>query len=70
MVLDKYKVVYKGGADEIVEKKSRFIAAVQSVHSEEEAVAFIGATKKKYWDATHNCSANRSACCAITFSVI
>lgn len=57
MVLDKYKVVYKGGADEIVEKKSRFIAAVQPVHSEEEAAAFIGATKKKYWDATHNCSA-------------
>lgn len=50
-------VVYKGGQDEIVEKKSRFIATVKPVESEEEAVAFINETKKKYWDARHNCSA-------------
>lgn len=52
-----YKVVYEGGSGEIVEKKSRFLAAVQPVESEEEAAAFIGAVKKKYWDASHNCSA-------------
>ena len=52
-----YRVVYKGGEGEIVEKKSRFIATVRPVESEEEAVAFINETKKKYWDARHNCSA-------------
>ena len=52
-----YKAVYEGGVGEIVEKKSRFIATVQPVDCEEEAAAFIGAMKKKYWDASHNCSA-------------
>ena len=35
------KTVYIGGEGEIVEKKSRFIATVRPVASEEEAVAFI-----------------------------
>ncbi len=52
-----YKVVYKGGQGEIEEKKSRFIATIIPVTTEEEAVSFINATKKKYWDARHNCSA-------------
>lgn len=52
-----YKVVYRGGTGEIVEKKSRFIATVCPVESEEEAAAFIAGMKKKYWDARHNCSA-------------
>ena len=52
-----YKVLYEGGQDEIVEKKSRFIATVRPVETEEEAVAFINEMKKKYWDAKHNCSA-------------
>ena len=52
-----YRVVYRGGEGEIVEKKSRFIATVRPVESEEEAVAFINEMKKKYWDARHNCSA-------------
>lgn len=52
-----YKIVYKGGEGEIVEKKSRFIATVRPVETEEEAVAFINEMKKKYWDARHNCSA-------------
>ena len=51
------KTVYSGGEAEIVEKKSRFIATVRPVSSEEEAVAFINEMKKKYWDARHNCSA-------------
>ena len=51
------KTVYAGGEGEIVEKKSRFIANVRPVSSEEEAVAFINEMKKKYWDARHNCSA-------------
>ena len=51
------KTVYAGGEGEIVEKKSRFIATVRPVSSEEEAVAFINEMKKKYWDARHNCFA-------------
>lgn len=51
------KVVYQGGEGEVVEKKSRFIATVRPVESEEEATAFIAEMKKKYWDARHNCSA-------------
>ncbi len=54
---DVYRTVYEGGEDEIEEKKSRFIAHVRPVHSEEEASAFIAEMKKKYWDARHNCSA-------------
>lgn len=51
------KCVYSGGVGEYIEKKSRFIATVRPVTSEEEATAFIAETKKKYWDAKHNCSA-------------
>ncbi len=51
------KIIYTGGAGEIIEKKSRFIATVEPVHSEEEALAFIAGLKKKYWNASHNCSA-------------
>lgn len=51
------KIVYKGGEGELVEKKSRFIATVIPVESEEEALEFIAAMKKKYWNATHNCFA-------------
>ena len=43
------KTVYRGGEGEIVEKKSRFIATVKPVSSEEEATAFIAEMKKKYW---------------------
>lgn len=52
-----FKTIYEGGEGEIVEKKSRFIATVRPVKTEEEAVAFIAEMKKKYWDARHNCSA-------------
>lgn len=52
-----YLVVYEGGEGEIIEKKSRFIATVCPVETEEAAVAFINEMKKKYWDARHNCSA-------------
>ncbi len=52
-----YRVLLEGGEGEIVEKKSRFIATIRKVESEEEAVKFIEEMKKKYWDARHNCSA-------------
>lgn len=51
------RIIYKAGEGEIVEKKSRFIATVRAVTSEEEAADFINEMKKKYWDARHNCSA-------------
>jgi len=56
-MVENMKTIYAPGVGEIIEKKSRFIATVQIVHSEEEAIAFIDSMKKKYWDATHNCSA-------------
>ena len=56
-MVEQYKTVYEGGTGEIVEKKSRFIANVRPVETEEEALAFIEEMKKKYLDARHNCSA-------------
>ena len=56
-MVEQYKTVYEGGTGEIVEKKSRFIANVRPVQTEDEALAFIEEMKKKYWDARHNCSA-------------
>ena len=55
--MDSIKIVYTGGEAEIIEKKSRFIATVKPVESEEEALEFVAAIKKKYWNATHNCFA-------------
>ena len=60
---ESYRVLYTPDSEgqtftgEIVEKKSRFIANVRKVQSEEEAVAFIEEMKKRYYDARHNCSA-------------
>lgn len=51
------KIILENASAEITEKKSRFIASVQSVRTQEEADDFILRTKKKYWDARHNCSA-------------
>ena len=51
------KILYQGGVGEIVEKKSRFIASVAPVATEQEALDFIAAKKKEYWDARHNCYA-------------
>ena len=56
-MLPEYRTIYRGGEDEIVEKKSRFIATVVPVNTEEEALEFVEKTRKKYWDARHNCFA-------------
>ena len=56
-MLECYKTVYRGSEGEIIEKKSRFIATVRMVESEEEALVFIEEMRKKYWNATHNCYA-------------
>ena len=54
---ESYLEVYEGGEGEITEKKSRFIATVKPVKEEAEAAAFIEEMRKKYWNATHNCTA-------------
>lgn len=56
-LMERHQAVFRGGSGEITEKKSRFIAHVQSVKTVEEAQQFIEEMKKKYWDARHNCSA-------------
>ena len=56
-MLEQYNTIYEGGEGEIIEKKSRFIATVRLVKTEEEALSFIEEMRKKYWNATHNCYA-------------
>ena len=56
-MIDQFRTVYRGGTGEIVEKKSRIIATVRLVESEEEALSCLEALRKKYWDARHNCYA-------------
>ena len=51
------KIILQQAQGEITEKKSRFIATLCPVQSQEEAEQFIASCKKKYWDARHNCSA-------------
>lgn len=53
-MLKEYYTVLTPAVAEYEEKKSRFIASVHPVSSEEEAVKFIQSVKAKYWDATHN----------------
>jgi uncharacterized YigZ family protein len=56
-MIDSFLTVYKGGIGEIIEKKSRFIATVFPVETENMALDYIEKTKKNYWDASHNCFA-------------
>ena len=51
-----YIKLIEGAEGEIVEKKSRFIAQIAPVETEEEAYAFIEKIKKKHYDARHNCT--------------
>lgn len=55
--MDKYITVKGSGQAEIVEKKSRFIAHIKPITSEDDVTAFIEEIKKQYWDARHNCYA-------------
>ncbi|MFL6558457.1 MAG: YigZ family protein, partial [Bacillus sp. (in: firmicutes)] len=56
-MLPRYHTVKQAGEHEIIIQKSRFIAHVKRTETEIEAQEFIQALKKKYWDASHNCSA-------------
>ncbi len=52
-----FKTIEKNVSAEIVEKKSKFIANIFYVESAVEAENIIRETKKKYFDARHNCFA-------------
>lgn len=52
-----YKICLNGGQARITEKKSRFIANVFPIKTEEEATLFMEDIKKQYWDAKHHCYA-------------
>jgi len=52
---NQYQTIYSGGTAEIVEKKSRFIANVFPVTTEEDALEILERIRKQYWDARHNC---------------
>lgn len=56
-MVESYKILYRGGFGELSEKKSRFLADLRPVSSEEEALEFIEEIRKKYWDARHHCFA-------------
>lgn len=56
-MLETYATVQGRHEHEIVIQRSRFIAYVMGVSTEQEAQDFIKDKKKKHWDATHNCSA-------------
>ncbi|RKL68320.1 YigZ family protein [Salipaludibacillus neizhouensis] len=55
-MLPSYYTVKGYGEHELTIQKSRFIAYVQRVTSEDEARNFIDSIKKKHRDANHNCS--------------
>lgn len=53
--MTEYYIPTKPSESEFTEKRSRFIGQVWPVESEEEARTHIEETKKKHYDARHNC---------------
>ena len=53
--MTEYLIPIGPGGGELVEKRSRFLGRVWPVESEEEARAYIEETKKRHYDARHNC---------------
>ena len=43
------------GEAELTEKRSRFLAHLRPIESEDAAKAFVQEIKKQYHDARHNC---------------
>ncbi len=48
------KIISQPAVGEYEDKKSRFIASLAYVKTEEEALEFIQAKRKQYYDARHN----------------
>lgn len=57
--MNQYRTIQENVDAEIVEKKSKFIAHLFVIESVEQAEEIIKETKKKYFDARHNCIAYR-----------
>lgn len=57
MILDEYTTVNQSISIRRVIERSRFLAHVKEVESEEQARQFINAIKEEHRQATHNCSA-------------
>ncbi len=53
-MINSYKTVLCEYRDEIIEKKSKFIATLRHVTTQEEAMSFIEEMRSEFWDATHN----------------
>ena len=53
--MTEYLIPTGAGESEYVEKRSSFLGHLRCVETEDEARAFIAETKKKYYDARHNC---------------
>lgn len=57
--MDTYYTLAKEGESEFLEKRSRFIGFASHVSTAEEALAFVSALRKRYYDARHVCWAYR-----------
>ena len=53
--MTEYLIPTGPGGGELVEKRSRFLGRVWPVEGEEEARAYIEETRKRHYDARHNC---------------
>ena len=51
------KILIEAGVGEYEEKKSKFIAHLKKIDSEDDAITYINELKKEYWDARHYCYA-------------
>lgn len=49
-----YRTVLTQAREEMIEKKSRFIASVTPISTEQEAISFINDCRSEFRDATHN----------------
>lgn len=57
--MEQFKTISKENQQEIIEKKSKFIANIFPVETVEKAEQIIKEIKKKYFNARHNCIAYR-----------
>lgn len=57
--MENFKTIRENTKQELIEKKSKFIADVFYLENKEEAQKYIQEIKKKYYDARHHCYAYR-----------
>ena len=58
-MVTKFKTIKEQNQEEIIEKKSKFIANIFPIENADEVDKIIQNIKKKYFDARHNCVAYR-----------